>query len=130
MLRSLGDPALCHGHASRDFVDIDFHFFIKSCLQEFAAAVFYNDSCLFLLTFSLMSQLTLLHRFGITWFAQYFLNSPFDPRGELAGSSLRRFIYFCDRCFVACDPLGNLSGSTFKRWCDFGVEVSQLQNFR
>ena len=63
MLRSLGDPALCRGHASRDFVDIGVHFFVKSCSLDFASAVFYNDSCMILLTFSMTSRLLLRSTF-------------------------------------------------------------------
>ena len=38
MSRPLGDPACCRGHASRNFVHIDFHFFVKSCVLDVSLA--------------------------------------------------------------------------------------------
>ena len=130
MLRSLGDPALCDGHASRDFVDIDVQFFVKSCLLDFAAAVFYNDSRLIFVFFWMTSRLLCVGEFCVAWCAWYFCNWPCNPRGEVAGSTLRGFVYFCDRCFAACDPLGKVAWSTFTLWCELHIHVSQVQNCR
>ena len=40
MSRLLCDPGLCRGNAFRDFVDIDVHFFIKSCQPDWCSGWF------------------------------------------------------------------------------------------
>ena len=66
MSRLLCDPGLCRGNAFRDFVDIDVHFFIKSCQPEFSPRGFYNDLCLFSRSFFMMSRLLFQWHLGPT----------------------------------------------------------------
>ena len=130
MLRSLGDPALCYGHASRDFVDIHVQVFVKSCSLDFASAVFYNDSCMIFQTFSNTSRLLCVSQFVVAWCAWCFCNWSCNPRGEVAGSILRCFAVSMLRAFLACDPLGKVAGSIVTLWCDLHIHVAQVQYCR
>ncbi len=126
MSRLLGDPGVCRGQPFRDFVDIDVHFFIKSCSPEFYPRGFCNDLCLFSRSFFMMSRSLGEGHFGDGWCARYFCNSPCNPSGELGMSILTRCGHSRSCCFVTATPYGTLWVSTLISCHVFDVEVSEV----
>ena len=102
MSYSFGQPHFCDGWCACDFCDIDFHFPIQSFKFEFAAAVFYNESCMSTLNFFTMSYPLGQRHFGHGWCAWDFWKLPFNPYGVLGGSTLNGFAFWRGCAFVTC----------------------------